>query len=68
MDRISNVSQSADSTDRVTDDINDRTGNIRDKVNNEMMPKLQELQGIVGADFDDIYVKSKFHLLHLMHK
>ena len=59
MDRISDIKSKIEDTDRATQRVDDRTADIRDKVNNEMMPKLEELQGIVGASFDDLYDTSK---------
>ncbi|XP_053394147.1 laminin subunit alpha-2-like isoform X2 [Mercenaria mercenaria] len=56
VDRIAEVQNSLDDTERVADRVNDRTSDMVDKVNNEMMPKLRELQNIVGDKFEDIYV------------
>ena len=59
VDRISDVKNSIDDTNKVSDRVTDRSRDMVDKVNNEMMPKLNELQNIVGDKFEDIYVSRK---------
>ncbi|KAL4235534.1 Laminin subunit alpha-2 [Mactra antiquata] len=55
VDRLSEVSKSISITETMADRVNEKTGEMVDKVNNEMMPKLKELQDVVGDKFEDVY-------------
>lgn len=57
--------ESIDDTQKAADRVNDKTGSMVDKVNNEMMPKLRELQDIVGDKFEDVYVTCMHYVLFI---
>jgi len=59
VDRVSDVTNTVNDAERTANQVTAATDEIVDRVNNEMMPKLQELQGIVGGNFDDIYDKGE---------
>ncbi|XP_052775570.1 laminin subunit alpha-2-like [Mya arenaria] len=55
VDRIADVQSTIDKAEDTANRVRSDTDKMVDRVNNEMMPKLEELQGIVGGKFDDIY-------------
>ena len=62
VDRLSEVKKSIDDSDSTAKRVNDRTEKMVDKVNNEMMPKLRELQAIHEDRYEDVFVTCKLFL------
>ena len=59
VDRMSNVKTSTDKTESDSAEIAARADQINEKVDKEMMPKIEELQKIHSGDFEDIRGTSK---------